>query len=198
MKKKKEGILCLTKRGLILAAAVFSPPPACLPGENLVARTETPKIRKLTNSGRFAQLRERGENDLRTARTMQFRCNLTWGKQLALLGGRGEELPPGEHLEQRRHARRRRLLPLGDRQAAAAGAGRGGAAAAALHVSTVHAHKKNSNSILLSTCTVMHILLLNLGCLLTLAHTYKAQNKCKKQKTGGLEAVAANFSLLKC
>lgn len=63
---------------------------------------------------------------------MQILCqqsHLTWGKQLGLLGGGGgEELPLGEHLEQRRHARRRRLLPLGDRQAAAAvrrGGGRG-------------------------------------------------------------------------
>jgi hypothetical protein len=42
MKKTKEEILRCTKRGLILAAAVFSPPPAGLPGENFCARTETP------------------------------------------------------------------------------------------------------------------------------------------------------------
>ena len=45
--------------------------------------------------------------------------------------------------------------------------------------------QENSNSILLSPCTGMHVLPLNLGCLLTPAHTYKAQNKCKKQKRGG-------------
>lgn len=84
------------------------------------------------------------------------RSQLTWGQQLALLGGRGEELPLGEHLEQRRHARRRRLLPLGDRQAAAAAAGRGGGAA--LHVPAPRPKRETKNSILPKPCAAMRLL----------------------------------------